>query len=49
MRGHLVELLVIGDLVQVFEQSLQKIEIFGGELAEKAPDACQTRLKGFNF
>jgi hypothetical protein len=49
VRGHLVEFLVIGNLVQVFEQPLQKIEICGGEFAEKAPDACQTRLKGFNF
>lgn len=49
MRSHLVEFLVIGDLVQMLEQSLQDIEIRGGELAEELPDFCQTRFKMFNF
>lgn len=48
MRSHLVELLEIGNLVQVLEQPLQKIEIRGGELAEEAPDVRQTRLKTFD-
>jgi len=45
----LVEFLIIGDLVQVLEQPLYKIEIRRGEFAEEAPDACQTRLKAFDF
>jgi hypothetical protein len=49
VRSHLVEFLVIGDLVQVLEQPLQKIKIRGGELAEEAPDFRQTRLETLNF
>ena len=49
MRGHLVEFLIIRDLVQVLEQPLQKIKIRGRELTEQAPNFGQTRLKVFNF
>lgn len=49
MRSHLIEFLVIGDLVQMLEQPLQKVEIRGGELAEEAPNVCQARFKAFNF
>ena len=49
MRSHLVEFLKIGNLVQVLEQPLQEVKIRGRELAEKAPDACQARLKTFDF
>ena len=49
MRGHLVEFLVIGDLVQVLEQPLQEVEIRSGEFTEEVPDACQTGLKTFDF
>lgn len=49
MGCHLVEFFKIGDLVQVFEQPLQKIEIRDGELAEEASDFRQTRLKTFDF
>ena len=49
MGSHLIEFLVIRDPVQVLKQSLQKIKIRGGKLAEEAPYFRQTRLKGFNF
>ena len=49
MRGHLVEFLVIGDLVQVLEQPLQEVEIRSGEFTEEVPDARQTGLKTFDF
>lgn len=49
MRGHLVEFLVIGDLVQVLDQPFQKVKIRSREFAEEAPDVCQTRLKTFDF
>ena len=49
VRGHLVEFLVIGDLVQVLEQPLQEVEIRSGEFTEEVPDARQTGLKTFDF
>jgi hypothetical protein len=49
MRSHLIEFLVVGNLVQVLEQPLQKVEIRGREFAEEAPDVCQARLKAFDF
>lgn len=40
VRSHLVKLLIVGDLVQVLEQSLQKIKIRGGKFPEEMPDVC---------
>jgi len=49
MGSHLIEFLVIGDLVQVLDQPLQKIKIRGGELPEETPDVGQTRFQALNF
>lgn len=49
MRGHLVEFFVIGDLVQVFNQALQKIKIRGRKLAEEPSDVSQTGFETLNF
>lgn len=49
MRSHLIQLLVISNLVQMLEQPLQKVEMYRREFAEEAPDVCQAGLKTFDF
>jgi len=49
VRSHLVEFLIVGDLVQVLKQPFQEVEIRGGEFAEEVSDVRQTRLKAFDF